>query len=112
MGLEVVKDNTEEAVDAIGSAIAAALEEVGLAAEGYAKAICPVDTGRLRNSIAHVARPDEKAVYIGTNVFWSSADLTGNQTIPFLGFEVRRFWSSADLTGNQTAGGPWRFALL
>ena len=38
MGLEVVKDNTEEAVDAIGSAIAAALEEVGLAAEGYAKA--------------------------------------------------------------------------
>ncbi|MBN2940336.1 MAG: HK97 gp10 family phage protein [Collinsella sp.] len=80
MGLEVVKDNTEEAVDAIGSAIAAALEEVGLAAEGYAKAICPVDTGRLRNSITHVARPDEKAVYIGTNVFWSSADLTGNQT--------------------------------
>lgn len=68
MGLEVVKDNTEEAVDAIGSAIAAALEEVGLAAEGYAKAACPVDTGRLRNSITHVARPDEKAVYIGTNV--------------------------------------------
>lgn len=68
MGLEVVKDNTEEAVDAIGSAIAAALEEVGLAAEGYAKAACPVDTGRLRNSITHVARPDERAVYIGTNV--------------------------------------------
>lgn len=68
MGLEVVKDNTDEAVDAIGSAIAAALEEVGLAAEGYAKAACPVDTGRLRNSITHVARPDEKAVYIGTNV--------------------------------------------
>ena len=68
MGLEVVKDNTEETVDAIGSAIAAALEEVGLAAEGYAKAACPVDTGRLRNSITHIARPDEKAVYIGTNV--------------------------------------------
>ena len=41
---------------------------MGLAAEGYAKAACPVDTGRLRNSITHVARTDEKAVYIGTNV--------------------------------------------
>lgn len=68
MGLEVVKDNTEEAIDAIGSAIAAALEEVGLVAEGYAKRLCPVDTGRLRNSITHVTRPDDNAVYIGTNV--------------------------------------------
>lgn len=66
--VEVTKDNTEEAIEGIGSAIAAALEEVGLVAEGYAKRLCPVDTGRLRNSITHVTMPDDNAVYIGTNV--------------------------------------------
>lgn len=66
--VEVTKDNTEEAIEGIGSAIAAALEEVGLVAKGYAKRLCPVDTGRLRNSITHVTRPDDNAVCIGTNV--------------------------------------------
>lgn len=43
-----------------------ALEEIGLTAEGYAKKACPVDTGRLRNSISHAV--DGKGVVIGTNV--------------------------------------------
>lgn len=68
---------------------AKALEMVGLAAEGYAKRLCAVDTGRLRNSITHTtgtgngglpdppARPEDSmlkgtpekdTVYIGTNV--------------------------------------------
>lgn len=42
-----------------------ALEAVGLTAEGYAKKLCPVDTGRLRNSISHAVRGDD--VYIGSN---------------------------------------------
>ena len=67
-GITVNEDNTEGASQGIVRAIGRALEEIGLAAEGYAKAACPVDTGRLRNSITHVALPDEKAVYIGTNV--------------------------------------------
>lgn len=66
--VEVREDNREAIADAIDLALAMALEEVGLVAEGYAKRACPVDTGRLRNSITHVTRPDEKAVYIGTNV--------------------------------------------
>ena len=33
--------------------------------------------------------------------FWSSADLTGNQTVDIIG-GYEWFWSSADLTGNQT----------
>lgn len=66
--VEVREDNREAIADAIDRALVAALEEVGLVAEGYAKRACPVDTGRLRNSITHVTRPDEKAVYIGTNV--------------------------------------------
>lgn len=66
--IEVLANNTDEVSDGIKSALAAALEEVGLVAEGYAKRLCPVDTGRLRNSITHVTRPDDNAVYIGTNV--------------------------------------------
>nr|DAK83484.1 MAG TPA: putative tail component [Caudoviricetes sp.] len=50
------------------AAIARGLEEMGLVAEGYAKAGCPVDTGRLRNSITHVTDPDSGKAYIGTNV--------------------------------------------
>lgn len=41
------------------------LEAIGLTAEGYAKKLCPVDTGRLRNSISHAVDRDE--VYIGSN---------------------------------------------
>ncbi|WP_368133139.1 hypothetical protein [Collinsella bouchesdurhonensis] len=35
-------------------------------------------------------------------MFWSSADLTGNQTRRVLDPARFRFWSSADLAGNQT----------
>ena len=35
--------------------------------------------------------------------FWSSVDLTGNQTGNYLVFGDVVFWSSVDLTGNQTA---------
>jgi len=65
--LEVSQDNVDEWEAAMGAALSAALEEVGLRAEGYAKARCPVDTGRLRNSITHV-RVAERTEAIGTNV--------------------------------------------
>lgn len=66
--VEIREDNARQIADAIDQALARALEEVGLVAEGYAKKACPVDTGRLRNSITHQVRPSEKSVYIGTNV--------------------------------------------
>ncbi len=52
--VHVEADNVEEAHELMRAAIARGLEEMGLVAEGYAKAGCPVDTGRLRNSITHV----------------------------------------------------------
>lgn len=64
---EVRVDNTREAAKEIKAAIARSLEKIGLTAEGYAKLECPVDTGRLRNSITHQVE-GENAVYIGTNV--------------------------------------------
>ena len=35
-------------------------------------------------------------------VFWSSVDLTGNQTSSCCRVYTLVFWSSVDLTGNQT----------
>lgn len=47
-----------------------ALEEIGLNAESYAKLLCPVDTGNLRDSISHEGH--ELTEYIGTNVEYAS----------------------------------------
>lgn len=66
--LEIRADNRREVAEAIDKAVAAALEEMGLACEGYAKLACPVDTGRLRSSITHITKPSDNAVYVGTNV--------------------------------------------
>lgn len=67
-GVEVRQDNTDEFRDGLDAALTRALEKVGLVAEGYAKRLCPVDTGRLRNSITHVLDPGGRAVQVGTNV--------------------------------------------
>ena len=61
-----IEDHSDEFIEELRRRIPVALEECGLAAEGYAKRLCPVDTGRLRNSITHTA--DKKTAYIGTNV--------------------------------------------
>lgn len=66
--LEIRADNRREVAEAIDKAVASALEEMGLACEGYAKLACPVDTGRLRSSITHMTKPSDDAVYVGTNV--------------------------------------------
>lgn len=66
--VEMRQDNREAIADAIDRALVAALEETGLVAEGYAKRACPVDTGRLRNSITHIVDEGTRHVIIGTNV--------------------------------------------
>lgn len=60
-------DNSGLAREALEAACIRALEKCGLTAEGYAKLLCPVDTGNLRNSITHQVQPTELACYIGTN---------------------------------------------
>ena len=66
--VQVAQDNTAAILEAIDKALVAALEKIGLSAEGDAKELCPVDTGRLRNSITHQVEEGDKAVYVGTNV--------------------------------------------
>lgn len=55
-----------------------ALEIIGGKAETYAKQACPVDTGRLRNSITHQAGDD--SVVIGTNVEYAPFVELGHRT--------------------------------
>lgn len=59
-------DNSDKVLRELAERKPIALEECGLVAEGYAKRLCPVDTGNLRNSITHTQSGD--AEYIGTNV--------------------------------------------
>ena len=61
-------DYSDEVLAALDDACSRALERCGLQAEGYAKDLCPVDTGALRNSITHKVVDSEPAVYIGTNM--------------------------------------------
>ena len=65
-----VKDNSPEVLKALQNAIERALEAIGNSAVDHATDYITeqgaVDTGRLRNSIAH--KEDDEAVYLGTNV--------------------------------------------
>ena len=68
--IKLTSDQTEAVLSAMKSQCLKAMEECGLLAEKYAKALCPVDTGNLRNSISHKVVEENKAIscYIGTNV--------------------------------------------
>ena len=84
--LEIRENNAKVVAEAINQSIMAAVEEIGLVAEGAAKRICPVDTGRLRNSITH-AFEDESSVAIGTNVEYAPYVHNGTSRLagrPFL----------------------------
>ena len=87
-----ITDNTDLVRRATDAAIERGLEAAGITIEAYAKLQTPVDTGRLRNSITHATKtdrgkdtyiddagntyeggsargfPEEKTVYVGTNV--------------------------------------------
>ena len=65
-------DNSKEVLEALRQAELRALEKCGLAAEKYAKKLCPVDTGALRNSISHKVDSGEPAAYVGTDEEYGS----------------------------------------
>lgn len=48
-----ITDNSDQVKEELQAAAIRALEKCGLTAEGYAKPLCPVDTGLLRNSITY-----------------------------------------------------------
>lgn len=80
----------------VSSATARALEICGGKAESYAKELCPVDTGNLRNSITH-QQLDENTEIIGTNVFYATPVELGHHQepgryVPAIGKRLKREW--------------------
>lgn len=66
-------DNSKEVTDRKDAVILKFLEETGQHLEGESKLALEmdprrIDTGNLRNSIAHATSGEESAVYVGTNV--------------------------------------------
>jgi hypothetical protein len=62
-----ITDNSAEVLEAMEANKLKALEQCGLTGENFAKLLCQVDTGNLRNSITHTVDEGGDAVYIGTN---------------------------------------------
>ena len=71
--------HAKEALTAEQAARNKALEIIGGKAESYAKKLCPVDTGRLRNSITHQQYDDYTEV-VGTNVEYAPYVELGHHT--------------------------------
>lgn len=102
MGDVHFNNNADRILEEFHEQINVALETIGLAAEGYAKRLCAVDTGRLRNSITYAtstkhstgespAEPpdyemhdtaEENSVYLGTNVEYAVYVELGTKLTP------------------------------
>lgn len=101
-GVEITTDNTKEVLDALDNAVDKALTIIGIKAERYAKARCPVGTvestgikgyrgGTLRNSITFSV--DKETLMIGTNVEYAPYVELG--TGPY--FEAPPSWEQFDV---------------
>lgn len=97
-------DNSSEILYEAAKATGAALEAIGLKAEGYAKKeitnFPAVDTGRLRNSITHATVMEEGAEYIGTNVEYAKWIELGTGKYAFDGQGKKEPWAYQDDEGN------------
>ena len=63
-----ITDNTAQILARFERNLENALEIIGGKCETYAKELCPVDTGNLRNSITHEVEGKDKKVIIGSEV--------------------------------------------
>lgn len=76
----IMQNNLEQARSAMNSAMVAALSEMGLTCEAFAKGMCPVDTGRLRNSITWALDAGGNRVFVGTNVEYAYSVHEGTES--------------------------------
>lgn len=103
-----ITDNSEKILDEMRDAAIRALERVGMQAEGYAKDLCPVDTGQLRNSISHKVDDGEQVVYIGSNLDYAAYVELGTGKYAEGGGGRPTPWVYQDAKGNWhwTRGNP------
>lgn len=89
--VKIENDHTDEILRTLNDRMAVALQAIGAECTTYAQKDCPVDTGRLRNSIAWAtdknngggdsspqATPEENTVYIGSNVEYAAVQEYGD----------------------------------
>lgn len=86
-----IKNYSDLTREQFNAAVLRGLEACGMVAETHAKQGCPVDTGRLRNSIAHAVVESEKAAYIGSNVEYAPYQEMGTIT----GVKAKHFLKNA-----------------
>ena len=71
-----LEDHSDEVYKELEAACQRALVKCGMVAEGYAKKLVNSPgkrgTGYLRNSITHKVSMEEKAVYVGSDVYYAS----------------------------------------
>lgn len=67
-----MKSYRDKAEDMLSDWMATIMAGCGKIAEANCKELCPVDTGRLRNSITYEVSEDGKSVIVGTNVEYAS----------------------------------------
>ena len=103
-----ITDNSEKILDEMRDDSIRALVRVGMQAEGYAKDLCPVDTGQLRNSISHKVDDGEQVVYIGSNLDYAAYVELGTGKYAEGGGGRPTPWVYQDSKGNwhYTRGNP------
>lgn len=107
-----ITDHTDEVLSAMRAAALRGLEKCGLVGEGYAKKLCPVDAGNLRNSITHTVDPGEKAAYVGTDSEYAvyvemgtGKFVTGGRPTPWVYKDAQGNWH---MTHGRISSPPWQ----
>lgn len=108
LGGVVFNDYSKEVLAEMQDAVLRALERIGMKAEDYAKDLCPVDTGQLRNSITHAVDDGEHAAYIGSALEYAAYVELGTGTYAEGGGGRPTPWVYQDAKGNWhwTRGNP------
>ena len=99
---EIRNDNRNAVKKAMEKQILVALEKCGMIAEGYAKDLCPVQTGALRNSISHKAKGE--TCYVGTNMEYAAYVELGTGRYYSGGRRTRWTYVDDNGVGHTTSG--------
>lgn len=116
MDVKITQDNTQEILDGVNAAIEKVLTMIGIKAEKYAKALCPVGTvestgkkgyrgGTLRNSITYEIdiESDGGTVAVGSNVEYAPYVELGTGSY----FTVPPDWETFKSTQGSGSGGGY-----
>jgi HK97 gp10 family phage protein len=66
-----IDSNVNEAISEMHNRVERAMEIIGGMAESFAKNLCPVKTGNLRNSLTHTTEDDGRTAVIGSAVTYA-----------------------------------------